>query len=465
MRWRAFPDRITSFHTIRKIRAGEKMKLHARLVLFAACLMALPLTLFAQDTASGKDKPLAFRTAIELALKNSATTGLSQADLQRARSVVRQTKDVFLPQMVLGSGLGASYGFPLSLEGAAPSIFSVNFQGALFNMAQRNYIKAAKSDVQVTAAQNADRRNDVMMETALDYVQLDLLDSSLTIQKEQQQSAQKFQDIVAQRIQAGLDSQVEGTRAKLAGAKTRLDIAQTRAAADQLRLRLSQLTGLPVAAIKTETETIPEMPPVAQDQDLPGEAVKNSPVVKVADAAAQAKAFRAQAERKQLYPSVDFVGQYAMLARFNNYDEFFQKFQRNNVTAGVAIRFPFLSPVQRAAADAAKADAAKSRKEAQTVKEQVSTETLKLQRSVEQLAAAREVAQLEHQLAQSDIEATHAKIESGAATLKDEENAHVAEHERYTAYLNSSFELDRAQIQLMRQIGQLETWALGAPKR
>ena len=441
------------------------MKLHARVVLIAAWIVALPLTLIAQETASGKDKPLAFRTAVELALKNSTTTGLQQADLQRARAVVRQTHDVFLPQFVLGSGLGASYGFPLSLEGAAPSIFNVNFQGALFNMAQRNYVKAAKSDAEVTTAQNADRRNDVIMETALDYVQLDLLDSSLTIQREQQQSAQKFQDIVAQRIQAGLDSQVEGTRAKLAGARTRLDIAQTHAAADQLRLRLSQLTGLPVAAIQTSTETIPEMPPVAQDQDLPNEALKNSPVVKVADAAARAKEFRAQGERKQLYPSVDFVGQYAVLARFNNYDEFFQKFQRHNVTAGVAIRFPFFNPVQRAAADAAKADAVKSLKEAQTVKEQVSTETLKLQRSVEQLAAAREVAQLEHQLAQSDIESAHAKIESGAASIKDEENARVAEHERYTAYLNSSFELDRAQIQLMRQIGQLETWALGPPQR
>ena len=441
------------------------MKLHARVVLIAAWVVALPLTLIAQDTSSGKDRPLAFRTAIELALKNSATTGLSQADLQRARSAVRQAHDVFLPQMVLGSGLGASYGFPLSLEGAAPSIFNVNFQGALFNLAQRNYVKAAKSDVAVTTAQNADRRNDVIMETALDYVQLDLLDSSLTIQREQQQAAQKFQDIVAQRIQAGLDNQVEGTRAKLAGARTRLDIAQTQAAADQLRMRLAQLTGLPVAAIRTSTETIPEMPPVAQDQDLPGEAVKNNPSVKVADAAAQAKEFRAQAERKQLYPAVDFEGQYAVLARFNNYDQFFQKFQRHNVTAGVAIRFPFFNPVQRAAADAAKADAAKSRKEAQSVKEQVSTETLKLQRSVEQLTAAREVAQLEHELAQSDIEATHAKIESGAASLKDEENARVAEHERYTAYLNSSFELDRAQIQLMRQIGQLETWALEPPKR
>src|ERR1043166_627525 len=109
------------------------MKLHARLVLIAAWIMALPLTLLAQDTASGKDKPLAFRTAIELALKNSATSGLSQADLQRARSVVRQTKDVFLPQMVLGSGLGGSYGFPLWFEGgAAFGFFFYFFFGVFF---------------------------------------------------------------------------------------------------------------------------------------------------------------------------------------------------------------------------------------------------------------------------------------------------------------------------------------------
>jgi outer membrane protein TolC len=440
------------------------MKLYARVILVAAWIVALPATLLAQDSSS-KDNPLAFRTAIELAIKNSTTSGLAQADLQRARAGVSQTKDVFLPQVVMGSGLGASYGFPLSLEGAAPSIFNVNFQGALINAAQRNNIKAAKSEVDVTTAQNADRRNDVIMETALDYVQLDLLESSLSIQREQQQSAQKFQDIVAQRVQAGLDSPVDATRAKLAGARTRLDIAQTQAAADQLRLRLSQLTGLPAASIQTSTESIPEMPSVAQDQDLPAEALKNNPVVKIADAAAMAKEFRARAERKQLYPEVDFVGQYAVLARFNNYAEFFQKFQRNNVTAGVAVRFPVFNPVQRAIAEVAKADAVKSRKEAQNVKEQVSVDTLKLQRSVQQLGAAREVAQLEHQLTQSDIEATHAKIESGGASLKDEENARVVEHERYTAYLNSSFELDRAQIQLMRQIGALEAWALGPAKR
>jgi outer membrane protein len=435
------------------------MKFYARVIM--AWIVALPVALFAQDSASNQNQPLTFRGAIDLAVRNSATTGASQADLQRAQATVSQTKNAYLPLTVVGSGLGASYGFPLSLEGAAPSIFNVNFQGALINYAQKNFIKAAKSDVEVTKAQNADRRNDVIMETALDYVQLSLLESSLAVQQEQQQNAQKFQDIVAQRVQAGLDSQADNTRAKLAGARTRLDIAQTQAAADELRLRLSQLTGLPAASIQASVESIPQMPGVAQDQDLPAEAVRNNPVVKVADAAAMAKEFRARGERKQLYPSVDYVGQYAVLSRINNYDQFFQKFQRNNVTAGVSIRFPIFNPVQRSAADAASADALKSRKDAQNVKDQVSTETLKLQRSVQQLAAARDVAQLEHELAQSDIESVHAKIESGGASIKDEENARVAEHERYTAFLNSTFELERAQIQLMRQIGALENWAMG----
>jgi outer membrane protein TolC len=441
------------------------MKLHARLIVVAAWTVALPALLLAQDLPAAPAKPLPFHTAIELALKNSTATGVSQADLQRAQATVMQSRDVFKPQTVLGAGIGASYGFPLSLEGAAPALFNMNFQGALWNPADHSYIKAARSDVAATTAQNADRRNEVIMETAVAYIQLDLLESSLTIQREQEQAAMKFQDIVNQRVQAGLDSQVETTRARLAGARTRLDIAQTLAAADQLRLRLSQLTGLPASSIRTSTESIPELPAVSQDQDLATEAANYSPAVKAAEAAADSKAFRAKAERQQLYPTVDYVGQYALLSNFNNYDEFFLKFQRNNITAGVAIRFPFFNPVQRAAAEIAKFDAAKSRKEAQGVREQVSTETLKLQRSVQQLAAARDVAQLEHQLSEADIEAAHAKIESGAASVKEEENARVAEHERYTAFLNSNFELDRAQIQLMRQTGQLEAWATGPAKR
>ncbi len=457
-----------NFDTNFKIRVNVKIR--ANLIIRATALLAgfvfflmWPAPAPGQDGAAKQknDKPLAFRTAIELALKNSVTNAIGQADLRRARATVQQSRDAFVPQMIFGSGLGWSYGFPLSLEGAAPSIFNVNVQGMLLNAAQRDAIKAARADTDLTTAQNIDRRNDVIMETAVSYIQLDLLESSLTVQNEQQEAATKFQKIVDQRVHEGLDSQIETTRAKLVVARTRLSISQTRAAADQLRLRLSQLTGLAANAIETSTETIPRLHSVSQDEDLAAQAVDKSPVVKMAVTASQIKSFRAQMEHKQLYPSVDLVAQYAVLSRFNNYDQFFQKFQRHNVTAGVAIRFPFLNAAQHAAADAAKADAEKSRKEAQAVKEQVNGETLKLQRSVEQLSAARDVAQLEHLLAQSDVETAHTRIEAGQASVKEEQNARIAEHQRYTAYLESNFELDKAQVQLLRQTGELESWALG----
>jgi outer membrane protein TolC len=441
------------------------MNLQFRKLSILILILPIAASVNAQEKNSQPEaKPLAFRTAIELALKNSASIGINRNDLQRAQAAVSQTRDFFLPQMVIGSGLGFSYGFPLSLEGAAPSVFNVNLQEGLFNLAQREYIRAAKDDVKVTEAQNADRRNDLIMETSLCYMQLDLLDSSIPVQREQQQAATRLQDIVNQRVQAGLDSSVDLTRAKLAVARTRLDIAQAQSAADQLRLRLSQLTGLPESAIITSTETIPKIPEFSQNQNLASEAADKNLAVAVANFVAESKEHRAKAERNQLFPSVDLAAQYAVLARFNNYDQFFLKFQRHNVTAGASFRFYFLNPVQRATAAVARFDARKAREEARNVKQQVSGDTLKLQRSVEQLTAARDVAQLEHELAQADIEATEAKIQSGEATLKDQQNARVTEHERYTAYLNSTFELDKAEVQLLRQVNQLESWAVGPLK-
>src|SRR5258708_9998952 len=162
------------------------MKPHARVIAAVFCFLNFSVMLLAQD--QDKERPLAFHAAIELALRNSSASAVARADLQRVRATISQTRGQFLPQMTVGSALGYSQGFPLSLEGAAPSIFNVNIQEFLFNAAQRDYVRAAKSDSDATLAQNADRRNDVIMETALAYMQLDLLDSSISIQREQHEA-------------------------------------------------------------------------------------------------------------------------------------------------------------------------------------------------------------------------------------------------------------------------------------
>ena len=67
-------------------------------------------------------EPLPLKRAVELALAHSTTAAAANADEQRVFASYREARNQYIPQFVLGSGLGKSWGYPLSLEGSAPSI-------------------------------------------------------------------------------------------------------------------------------------------------------------------------------------------------------------------------------------------------------------------------------------------------------------------------------------------------------
>jgi outer membrane protein TolC len=404
---------------------------------------------------------LTFRRAVELALKNSTTVAIADADQRRAQQGYYETRNMFLPQVTLGSGIAYSNGFPLSLENSAPSILNVNTQQFLINAAQREFMRAAKSELSAMTKLGDDRRAEVILETAFVYAELDKLQDSLKALQEQATAAQRVESVTRDRLQAGVDAELEVIRARLGAARVRMAVEQASGQSDVLRLRLSQLTGLPPDAIVTVSESIPRLPAVEDRQSLLNKALESSPAIKIAADQAAAKDFRAKGERKAMLPAIDFASQYGLLARYNNYDKFFASFQRHNVTVGLVIRFPFLNFAQRARAEAADAESLKARKEAESVKHQVATESLKMQQTVRQRAAAKEVARLEYQIASADALAVQARVEAGSATVRDQENARLLEQQRYAAFLDATLELDKAQMQLLRSTGELEKWALG----
>src|SRR5438067_4427435 len=102
--------------------------------------------------------PLPFRRAIELAAQHSGAIAIAAADQQKAYETYLETRNMFLPQVVVGSGLGYSAGFPLSLEGAAPSVFNATTQQFLINPAQRAFIRSAKAQWNASALSKEDQR-------------------------------------------------------------------------------------------------------------------------------------------------------------------------------------------------------------------------------------------------------------------------------------------------------------------
>src|SRR4051794_13473140 len=87
-------------------------------------------------------EPLTLKRAVELALTHSPAAGQTSSDQQRAFASLQEARNQYKPQLSVGSGLGDSWGYPLSLEGSAPSLVNVTAQSALFNPALRDYIRA-----------------------------------------------------------------------------------------------------------------------------------------------------------------------------------------------------------------------------------------------------------------------------------------------------------------------------------
>ena len=446
---------MTSSATARSSRTTK------RLVLVSLCVLLAGAVLSAGDNPSAE--PLRFRTAIDLALQHSGLMSIAAANQLHARKAYEEVKNHYLPQLTVGSGLGYSFGFPLTLEGSAPSVANFTSQQSLLNLSLRQFLKAAKIDWQASSFDVQDKRSEVILDAALSYAQLVNVTGKLRTLYEAQTAADKAQSVTEQRMNEGVDSKLDLTRSQLAAARIRLRIADAQGQADVLREHLAKLTGLTPADVQPDADSVPALPFISQEDDLETRAVANSPTVKLADQKAEAAAARARGEHKANLPFVDIASQYAYLARYNNYDQYFLHYNANNLAAGLNIKFPFFNPVQKARAAQADADTVVARKQADLTRNQVSEETLKLQRSLRQLQAARDVAKLDWQVSQGEHDAVEARVQTGNANLREAQLSQLDMDDKYAAYLDTEFELTRSELHLLRLTGELENWAVPAP--
>jgi outer membrane protein TolC len=411
-------------------------------------------------------EPVPLKRVVELALTHGTGPAIAAADEQHAAAAYRELRNDYIPQVVAGAGLGYSYGFPLSLEGSAPSLFNVNAQSVLFSPGLRGFLKSARLESSAAGFKSKDQRNQIIQDTVLSYAELAKWEQRLTRLHEAEGTSEQNAKAVAQRVKEGIDSEMDGSKARLSVARIRLRLAEAAGAADVLREHLSKLTGLPPASLEIDSNSQPALPAVNQDAQSDHAAVSNAadenPNVQAAVEHARAQYLRLRGERKSLWPSVDFASQYANLATYNNYQKYYQphSFQPNNVTIGIALHLPFFNFAQHARIDEAKAEALKAKIQAEAARNQVSEETLRLQRSVTQMQAARDVAQLEYEIAQKNIEAVQTRMQSATANLHDLDNAQAQASERFIALQDVTFELERSQVALMRATGDLESWVM-----
>jgi outer membrane protein TolC len=408
---------------------------------------------------------LSLFTTVDQALRNSTSVRMATADVQRAAAAVTESKDVYLPSFVLGSSVGYSYGFPIG----QPSIVNVTSQSLIFSFSQMDYIRSARSGLRSAQLALADARQQVILDAALDYLQLDTDRRRIEVLDDQNGAASRIAIIEQQRLDAGVGTREDLLRARLTAAQLRLKRLHIADDIDVVRQRLAHLTGLPADSMVTETQSIPPSPDLERNDPsslVATMTAMNTEGVRSAYANAQSHQYQAFGDARQNYrPQFAFGGTYSRFAEFNNYQNYYLNFQHNNFEAGLQITVPLFDAAKRAKESQSRAEAIHASAQADQLRDQSSENIVLLQKSLYELAAQKEVALLQNELAQSQLDAIVTQLNSPGATPgaspltpREEQLARIEERRRFEDLIDAGFEMMKAELSLLRATGGIEPW-------
>jgi outer membrane protein TolC len=417
------------------------------------------VTLLAQTGACAQ---VSFYTAVDLALRNSTQVRISAAQVEHAEAAEKESVYAYRPSFSVGSSLGYSYGFPVG----QPSVYSVSAQSLAFSFSQPSYIRSARAALLAAQLQLKDTRQQVILEAATDYIQLVTVNQQISALDQETGFVGRLVAIETDRVDAGLDSKVDLTQARLTGAQIALRRLHLLDQADLMRVRLAHLTGLSPGDIVSEPHTVPQAPEISEPDGIEG-----NDGIKAAYASAHSKLYTALGDARQNNrPTFGFGLEYNRYAKFNNYNEYYLRFQHNNFNVGIQITIPLFDATRTAKAKGSSAEAAEASAQADQLRDQTGEQILQLQKNIAELGAQEQVAELQNELAQDQLDAITTQLQlgsgnpGGAGPLpKDEQGARISERSRFVDMLETRFQLTQARLALLRSMGRIEDWAKAVP--
>jgi outer membrane protein TolC len=420
----------------------------------ALCALLAAVSARAQDT----DK-LTLHQAVTLALQNSRDVKLAQVQYNVALGEVGVDRAAFRPNLYTGSGIAYTHGFPSLPGGQAPSIFQLDYTQALFDPELKGQQHAAEDRAKNQKLELDRTRDDVVVRTATAYLDLSKVRHSLELMRGEQASGAKILEAIRARLAANQELPIEVTRTQLTLARIAERVVKLEDREATLETQIRDLTGIPdsqsLEVEPADASFSAELATVQSEGEIESLAIQNDRSVAEAENERAAREHLLKGARWSYFPTVNVVGQYSILSKFNNYDEFYKHFERNNVNVGVQVTIPIFAAKTSANVSLARSQLSEAELLLGNKRQQVRFDVQQKARSVRELDASREVARLDLQLAQETLQLEQAKFDQNRTTLQDIEQARLDENDKWVAFLDADFARQQAQLTLLQATGQL----------
>jgi outer membrane protein TolC len=418
-----------------------------RTIMLACCTAAL----------QAEVHTLSLRQAVERALQQNPEIAMSRLDELKAREAVRVQKDPFAPHISFGSGLAYTNGFPMSIDGAAPSIVQGRVSEFLFNRQQSYVVARTKEEARGVSIAASAKKDDVAFRTATLFLDAERAGRAGEMARKELESSQKVLASVESRVDEGRELPLESKRAAL-------NLARARQIADALDAdRETAETSLAIVLgygaddrvrPAAEERLAPGMPP-SEDAAVE-KALQTSQELRRLESQIVAKGLDIRAAKAARLPHVDLVAQYGLFASFNHFQDYFLHYQRNNGEIGVSVVLPLLAgPAVGAAAAEADAEASRLRIELARTRNQIIADTHLRYRELHKAEAQRDVARLDLDVAREQLSVNLAQLQEGRIPMSQMEQSRVAESGKWIAFYDAQYAVERAHWDLAKQTGDI----------
>jgi outer membrane protein TolC len=400
---------------------------------------------------------MTLREAVDAALQQNPDVILARLDQQKARYQVTIAKDPFVPKVFAGSGAAYTYGYPNSIDGNAPSIVQVKTIMSIYNRPQSFQVAQANEGLRATAIEVSRRQDEVVYRVASLYLDAEQASRSLGQAQHQLESLGRVKELVDARIAEGRELSIESTRAKVASAKAKQHVDGL--ALDLLNAETSLALVLGMGPEDRVKAAVAERAPLAStlsEEQAIEAALENSKELKRLESDMQVKNLEVKHYESMRYPKVDLVAQYSLFSKYA-FQNYFQKFQRNNAQLGASIEIPILTGRgPRAYISQAQTDLTKIKAEFARTRTRIAANLRRAYLEMKRSEGARDVARAELDLAREQLTLDLAQMDEGRAPLAKVEASRAAENEKWLALYESQYAAERARLDVLRQTGTLQ---------
>jgi outer membrane protein len=420
-------------------------------------LFLSPWVLACAPSFAAETHTLSLAQAIERARAGNPDVLIARLDAAKATQAIRIQEDAFRPKVFAGSGLAYTSGFPMSIEGSAPSVVQARAVASLYDQSQRYRIHEARQNERSAQISIEARQQEAVMRTIELYLDAAHAAASAAPAREQADSAAKLEASTRTRVQEGRQIQLDQRRAALAVAQARQLARTYESNARLLGLTLAEVLGFEAG---DEVQTVADALPAPALPSTPGAAMEaafhHSADLRRLDSQIAAQQLAIRSVKATRLPRVNLIAQYGLLAKFNNYDQFFNAFQRHNGQIGGSIEIPlFMGPGYKAQISQAATEADRLRLEATRLRSHIAGEVRRDYATVEQAELAAEVALLDREVAAESLTVLLARLEEGRASADEVEQARQLEAQKRLAQQEAQHTLRRAQYSLAQRSGTL----------